>query len=183
MLLLTALSTRGICEVANITYRDFGDQAGSIFLSELVSYLEAVSDFGNSHLEIEFSGRLPWMQPGSKTDFFLVDTEEGHFAVLYRNSSDASYKRAALVVRQTVGKTGLTEEGPQAEESPYAESYRIEAGKLITVLISLGSIRLNVDGEAMQSGSAGDSIRVRVLETGKEFVGTVTGPLEVHIGL
>ena len=182
-LLLTALSAQGICEVANITYRDFADQAGSIFLSELVSYLEAVSDFGNSRLEIEFSGRLPSMPPGRRIDFYLVDAEEGHFAVLYRNSSDASYKRAALVVRQTVAKTNATGEGPKAEELAYAESYRIEKGNRVNASISLGSIRLNIDGEAMQSGSAGDSIRVKVLETGKEFVGTVTGPLEVHIGL
>jgi len=183
MLLMTALSAPGICEVASIIYREFEDQAGSIFLLELINYLETVSDFGNSHLEIEFSGRLPSAPPGRRIDFYLADATAGHFAVLYRNSSDASYKRAALIVRERAGKTNVTGEGQSTEEPAYAESYRIEAGKLINVSFSLGSIRLNIDGEAMQPGSAGESIRVRVIETGKEFVGTVTGPLEVHIGL
>ncbi|MBN1685486.1 MAG: flagella basal body P-ring formation protein FlgA [Spirochaetales bacterium] len=182
ILLLTAFLVAGICEVTHVSLREFNDQTDDFFLEQLLNFLETVTDFSDSGLEVELVGKLPSITPGRSLDFYLIDTNGEDFAVLYRHRGEASYKRAALIVKEAPVDRDITaQDGSSAEPDFAAVPYRIEKGEHVNVSISAGSIRLDIGGEALQSGIANERIRVKVLETGKELIGTVTGPLEVRI--
>ncbi len=177
--LLVTLAVSGICEVRTVIPQELGDEAENPFLWKLVDYLEAVSDFGDTDLNIEILGKLPSV--GKGIDFYLIETDDQSFDVLYRSRDAASYKKAALVVtdesRNSKIETVESPEGPSKATGPF----RIEKGQAVNILFSKGPIRLGMEGEAMQAGVQNEWIRVKVQDTGKEFIGTVAGPLEVHV--
>jgi len=177
---LVSVALCGVCDVTGVVPREHADQAQNRFLRELISYLEAVSDFSSTDLEIEIYGRLPSFPPDKAIDFYLIDAADTVFSVLYRSAEAASYKKAARTVR----KTTLPVPAQPAERSLRAENaelFRIQKGQPLTVVFSKGLITLDMAGVAMQSAAGRESIRVKVDATGKEFIGKITGPLEVRV--
>lgn len=184
--LLLALTTYGMADV--VVPPALLDEEHDAFLSQLVRYLEAVSDFSNSDLEIEPAGKLPAITMNDAVDFYLTEEKAGSFSVLYRAKGVASYRRAAVnvtqIARQPDNRTAGQEQGEVPNSSADdANAYRIKKGERVTISFVSGAIRLDVEGQAMEYGAGHGPIRVRVVETGKEFIGTVAGPREVRVDL
>lgn len=166
---------------------DFGrplhEEAKYEFLLDLLSFLENMNDAGSTAFAIEITGTLPSSSHGEIIDFYLIDGTNGTHGVLYRYASSANYKRAAI----TIKRKGIPQEASPAEEgssvSEMPPDYRVSKGQTVNVVLISGGVTLEVKGEAMESGSGADRIKVRVRDTGREFVGSIAGPMEVHIGL
>lgn len=159
------------------------DEADRAFLLGLVSYLESAAETGEERFEIEITGLLPSTGHEGKIDFHLTTVENGRRGVLYRHEALASYKRAAVSVRQLESKDETSAGLESGSRAIFSSDYRVRKGQMIKVTLVSGLVRLEVNGEAMQSGGGSDRIRVKVRETGKEFVGTIVGPLEVNVVL
>ena len=171
----------GMCDV--IVPQPLLDNSGNTFLSQLVRYLEAVSDFSESDLQVELVGKLPVVSQRESLDFFLTGDKEGYLDVLYRAAGSPSYRKAAITVREVRSKVLPTLEAITAAGSEAPDLVFIKRGAVITIAFISGAIKLDVTGEAVESGFGKEIIRVKVIETGKEFDGIVTGPSEVHVEL
>lgn len=179
--LVTAIGITGFCDV--IVPPVIVPGSDDIFLSKLIVFLETISDFGDSDLEIELIGKLPTVLADEAVDFHLVDEHQDSYSVLYRNKGVASYRRAAVSVKRITHQETVSGDNGENRLNTVTGSLFIEKGQMITVSFISGAIRLDVEGKAVESGHSKEAIRVQVIESGKEFIGTVAGPLEVRVDL
>jgi len=169
----------------------FGEQFGKLvngetkytFLTGLVSYLEGAKELETERFEIEITGILPSIARESKLDFCLTGPVNDCYGILYRYSTSPSYKRASISVRRIKPVVELKTEIESDLSAGITTKYRIIKGQSIKVTLVSGLVRLEMEGEAMQSGTGLDRIKIKVRETGKEFIGTITGPMEVDVVL
>jgi hypothetical protein len=157
------------------------DEADFAFLRKLVNYLGSAEEPMEEKFEIEITGLLPSIASDGKIDFQLTSTDKDRRGVLYRHAALASYKRAAVSIKQFGGSSIPDAESVKIVE--YNHGFRVEKGQIVKVMLVSGMVRVEVDGETMQAGAGSDQIRVMIRETGKEFVGTIVGPLEVNVVL
>lgn len=61
------------------------------------------------------------------------------------------------------------------------EPYLVEAGKPVRVVYRQGAIQIELTGQALGAGSAGDVVRVRNASSGVTLTGVVSGPAEVMV--
>jgi hypothetical protein len=181
VLLLGLTAASGICEVH--LPKAFLNHGENVFLSQLVVFLETVSDFSGSDLEIESYGELPVISLEESIDFYLIDGDGGSFQVLYRGKGAPSYRKAAVSVKQLEKKQNEVSDERESSGADTAQNFFIEKGQQITISITSGVIKLVLEGKAIESGGGSELVRVRVVETGKEFFGTVAGPSEVRVDL
>ncbi len=61
------------------------------------------------------------------------------------------------------------------------ESFLVEAGKPVRVVYRQGAIQIELTGQALGAGSAGDVVRVRNASSGVTLTGVVSGQAEVMV--
>lgn len=59
-------------------------------------------------------------------------------------------------------------------------AFLVRSGKTVTLSLVAPGMRITTQASAMQSGAAGDQVRVRVLPSGRQFVAKVVGPASVE---
>lgn len=195
-LLFAVLVVSGFCldvprRVEVLTGQPFGEQFGKLingeskytFLTGLLSYLEGVKVLETERFEIEITGTLPSIAREGELDFCLTGPVNDRYGILYRYGTSASYKRASVSVRRIKPVVEIKTEIKSDLSAGIATKYRITKGQAVKVTLVSGLVRLEMDGEAMQSGTGSDRIKIKVRETGKEFIGTITGPMEVDVVL
>ena len=153
------------------------------FLLDLLSYLKKTMDVSNGKYEIEITGPLPSSAHGAITDFFLTGPEEGNRDLLYRYGASASYKRAAIILRRIESPDEITTEAIAKQNIEFSTDLRVKTGDVVKVILISGALQLEVEGEALQSGTGLDQIKVKVRGTGRELVGMIAAPMEVHVVL
>lgn len=62
------------------------------------------------------------------------------------------------------------------------EAYLVEQGAPVQVLFESGALQISATAICLQSGSAGDVVKVRNIDSGKVFSGIVTGDGTVRVG-
>ena len=172
---------------ASLAKQPFGqplhEEAKYKFLVELMSFLKGTIGLGAEKFEIEITGPLPSIAHGGNVDFYLTGAANGYRDILYRYAGSANYKRAAVSVKQMEISDMAKAPAKTAVAIGFSSDFRVVKGQRVNVTLISGVVQLEVDGEAMQSGSGTDSIKVKVRDTGREFVGRIAGPMEVHVVL
>ncbi|MAG13781.1 MAG: hypothetical protein CMN78_04210 [Spirochaetales bacterium] len=127
-------------------------------------------------------------QINREIDFVLVATAAypGEFRVLFRHATELTYRKIPAVIKAegviSFQPDLVDEQWPQIPERTLVENrIHMQSGSQISVFVRAGAIQVILQGTALSSGSEDDTVRVKILETGKELDAIVLGPLEAQV--
>jgi flagella basal body P-ring formation protein FlgA len=89
----------------------------------------------------------------------------------------AAYRAPSTVSTRVVANPAAQ---PWQLRSARDASLLVHSGKTVTLSLVSPGMSITTEAAAMQSGAAGDQVRVRVLPSGRQFVAKVVGPASVE---
>lgn len=94
--------------------------------------------------------------------------------VVVRHNRQELITETQSLIGKTLTKSMLP--GQPVRHSEVSGRYLIEAGDLVQLIFKSGGFRIELTGEARQSGAKNDEIRIYSKETRKKYVGKVIAP-------